>query len=169
MRISLDKKNLISWIMVILWMALIFNLSSQVREESNQLSTGITVVIEKVVEKVAPNSNFDIKTINHIVRKNAHFFIYLILGILVINAIRKSKYLALLICVFYAISDELHQAFVPGRGPGVKDVLIDSSGSIAGILIFILIMKKIMKNNELTLDQKYMLRVIRNLTNNINK
>ena len=35
MRISLDKKNLISWIMVILWMALIFNLSSQVREESN--------------------------------------------------------------------------------------------------------------------------------------
>ena len=169
MRISADKKNLIAWIMVILWMALIFNLSSQVREESNQLSTGITVVIEKVVEKVNPfDVKFDIKAINHIVRKNAHFFVYLVLGILVMNAIRKSKYLALSICVFYAISDELHQAFVPGRGPGVKDVLIDSSGSIVGILIFIVIMKRFINNRELTFDRKYMLMTTRSLTNNIN-
>jgi VanZ family protein len=166
MRISTDKKILISWIMVILWMALIFNLSSQVREESNQLSTGITVVIEKIIEKVNPfDANLEIKTINHIVRKNAHFFIYLILGILVINAIRKSKYLALFICVFYAISDELHQSLVPGRGPGIKDVLIDSAGAYIGILIFVLIMKKVINNRELTLDQKYMLRTLKNTNN----
>ena len=167
MRISVDKKILISWIMVILWMSLIFNLSSQVREESNQLSTGITVFIEKIIEKINSfDVNFDIKIINHIVRKNAHFFIYLVLGILVINAIRKSKYLALLICVFYAISDELHQSFVQGRGPGIKDVLIDSVGAYVGILIFIVIMKKIMNNRELTFDQKYILMTVRNINNN---
>ncbi|MEA1975746.1 MAG: VanZ family protein [Bacillota bacterium] len=150
MRISADKKILISWIMVMLWMALIFNLSAQVREESNQLSTGITVIIEKIIEKVNLfDIKFDIKTINHIVRKNAHFFIYLILGILVMNAIRKSKYLALSICIFYAMSDELHQAFVPGRGPGIKDVLIDSAGAYIGVLIFILIMKKVIKNERI--------------------
>lgn len=150
MRISADKKILISWIMVMLWMALIFNLSAQVREESNQLSTGITVIIEKIIEKVNLfDIKFDIKTINHIVRKNAHFFIYLVLGILVMNAIRKSKYLALSICIFYAMSDELHQAFVPGRGPGIKDVLIDSAGAYIGVLIFILIMKKVIKNERI--------------------
>lgn len=150
MRISADKKILISWIMVMLWMALIFNLSAQVRKESNQLSTGITVIIEKIIEKVNLfDIKFDIKTINHIVRKNAHFFIYLVLGILVMNAIRKSKYLALSICIFYAMSDELHQAFVPGRGPGIKDVLIDSAGAYIGVLIFILIMKKVIKNERI--------------------
>ena len=138
-----NKNKLIKWIAVVLWMILIFNLSSQVSKQSNQLSTGITMVIEKTVLKVVPNANFNIQSINHIVRKNAHFFVYLVLGILVMNAIRNNKYFALMICVLYAISDELHQFFVPGRGPGIKDVLIDSMGAVIGILIFIGIFKKI--------------------------
>ena len=121
MKKIIKNKNLILWIMVILWMFLIFSLSSQVREQSNGLSTGISVLIEKVVDKVLPSGiDFDIKSINHIVRKSAHFFIYFILGVLVMSVTRKSKLLAFLICIFYAISDELHQFFVPGRGPVIK-------------------------------------------------
>ncbi len=41
--------------------------------------------------------------------------------------------LSLMICILYAISDEVHQSFVPGRGPGVMDVLIDSAGAMVGI------------------------------------
>ena len=130
----------LSWTAVILWMALIFNLSSQVAEQSNELSTGITEVIVKTVEKVAPQAAFDIKSFNNILRKNAHFFAYLVLGILLLNALSRSGVngyrgviLALGICILYAISDEVHQLFVPGRGGQVKDVIIDSAGAGAGI------------------------------------
>lgn len=139
---EINKKQIgiiFSYIVVLLWMVLIFSLSSQVAEQSASLSTGVTEVIMRVVKKIAPSIDFDIS--KHIVRKNAHFFVYLILGMLVINALKKSdvvryKYIALLICVLYAISDEVHQIFVPGREPGVKDVLIDSAGAGIGILIY---------------------------------
>ena len=36
----------------------------------------------------------------------------------------------------YAISDEVHQLFVPGRACMPLDVLIDASGALAGIAIF---------------------------------
>ncbi|MTI80452.1 MAG: VanZ family protein [Firmicutes bacterium] len=141
--------KLISWAVVLIWMALIFNLSSQVAEQSNQLSTGITKVIVDTVEQVAPKAEFDIESFNHMLRKNAHFFAYLVLGILVINALKRSGVvgfkgiiLAFLICILYAISDEAHQMFVPGRGPGIRDVLIDSFGASVGIGVYLLINRR---------------------------
>jgi VanZ family protein len=65
--------KIFSWAAVIFWMALIFYLSHQPATESNGLSTGITETIIKTVEKIAPNANFDIRSFNHMVRKNAHF------------------------------------------------------------------------------------------------
>jgi VanZ family protein len=136
--------KILSWAAVLLWIALIFNLSSQVADRSNQLSTGITEVIVKTVEKVAPIAKFDIESFNHIIRKNAHFFAYLVLGVLVMNAIRRSGVhgyrsvlITLGICVLYAISDELHQLFVLGRGGQVKDVIIDSAGASVGIGVYL--------------------------------
>lgn len=131
---------IMSWTVVLIWMAVIFNLSSQPAHQSNKLSTGVTKVIVKTVKKVDPNSNFDIKKFNHYIRKNAHFFAYLILGILVMQAMR-GEFFALLICILYAISDEIHQMFVSGRGPGVKDVFIDSAGAAVGILVFLVILR----------------------------
>lgn len=134
--------KIISWAAVIIWMVLIFNLSSQVAEQSNRLSTGITEAIVKTIEKIAPNVEFDISGFNHIVRKNAHFFAYLVLGILVLNAFRRNEIygyknviLAIIVCILYAASDETHQLFVPGRGGQVRDVIIDSTGAGVGIVI----------------------------------
>jgi len=113
-------------------MTLVFNLSSQVAEQSNQLSTGITEIIVKTVERIVPQTDLDIYKSNHIVRKSTHFFVYLVLGLLVMNALRRSGVygyrsivLALLICVLYAISDEVHQLFVPGKGGQVKDIILN--------------------------------------------
>lgn len=53
-------QKILSWTAVVLWMALIFNLSSQVAEQSDQLSTGLTKIIVKTIEKVAPDWNVDI-------------------------------------------------------------------------------------------------------------
>lgn len=130
-----------SWILVILWMALIFYLSQKPATESNELSIWITEKIVETVEKVASNVDIDIRSFNHVVRKNAHFFSYLILGILVANGLRscningyRSFLVALLICILYAVSDEIHQLYVPGRSGQVKDVIIDSAGALVGIL-----------------------------------
>lgn len=145
---KMNSKKILSWIAVIIWMVFIFSLSSQVAEQSNQLSTGITEVIIDAVEKVAPNANFDIIKLNNIIRNNAHFFTYLILGLLVINAARisgikdfKSLILAILICILYAVSDEIHQFFVPSRGAELKDLIIDSIGALFGIGLYLLIFR----------------------------
>lgn len=148
-------KKLISWLLVIFWMILIFTFSHQPRENSNKLSTGITQVIVEAVKKVVPNENINIRSFNHILRKNAHFFIYLILGISVTNAFKNSGVIGnrliintLVICILYAISDEIHQLFVPGRGGQVKDVIIDSAGSTVGLVLYLLIIRFYMKNRQ---------------------
>ncbi len=144
----MSTRKILSWVAVLLWMVLIFNLSSQVAEQSNQLSTRITKVIVETVEKVAPNAEFDMKSFNNRLRKHAHFFAYLILGILVSKVLRRSGVygyrsviIALGICILYAISDEVHQLFIPGRGGQVKDVIIDSAGASVGIAVYLLIAK----------------------------
>ena len=35
----------------------------------------------------------------------------------------------------FAVSDEFHQLFVPGRSGNIKDVFIDTAGSVSGILL----------------------------------
>ena len=82
--------RIISWIAVILWTVLIFSLSHLPVGQSSQLSVGITEVIVEKVEKVSPNMEFNIGSFHHIVRKNAHFFLYLVFSFLVMNALRRS-------------------------------------------------------------------------------
>ncbi len=86
----MPARKILSWVAVFFWMALIFHMSSQVAEQSNQLSTGITKVIVEFIEKVVPWAGFDIKIFNNVLRKAAHFLAYLGLGVLVLNALRRS-------------------------------------------------------------------------------
>jgi len=139
----LKKENIVPWIPVVLWMILIFYMSHQPAVVSDGLSTGITQKLMEFIEKVFSNSELNMDSVNHYVRKNAHFMEYLILGVLVINALRKSGMtggkgitFALLMCILYASSDEYHQLFVQGRAGRVTDVLIDSSGALTGILLY---------------------------------
>lgn len=133
----------VSWLAVIIWMAVIFYLSSQTSTDSNRLSTGVTEHVAYTVEYVSASEDMNILHLNRVVRKNAHFIAYLILGILVIQAMRrfsiawqKCVVYSLLICITYAVSDEWHQQFVPGRGPEIRDVWIDSIGAIVGIGLY---------------------------------
>ena len=144
MKINISWLQTSSWLLVLSWMILIFSLSAQPAEQSSQLSGGITDTVIETVEKVVPNLSINRDTLSHLIRKNAHFFAYLILGILVTNAlyystkmqVKKQIILSFIICVLYAISDEVHQLFVPGRSGEVRDVVIDSSGAGVGIFIF---------------------------------
>lgn len=81
--------------------------------------------------------------LHNFLRKYAHFFIYLFLGMIVKNAFSVSGIkgmraflFSLGICALFAVTDEIHQMFVPGRIPLVTDVFIDSAGSFVGIVLY---------------------------------
>ncbi|MGL4945175.1 MAG: VanZ family protein [Fusobacteriaceae bacterium] len=111
-------------------MILIFWFSHQDASSSTKQSGAIEKVVEVVLGEHKDKIN---------VRKNAHFFIYLALGgSAFLSRSRRGKKEMLEVLGFvglYAMSDEFHQSFVPGRGPSVFDVMIDGCGGTLGILI----------------------------------
>ncbi|WKA57732.1 VanZ family protein [Planococcus shenhongbingii] len=150
---SLHK--MLSWTLVALWMALIFSLSHQPASQSSEMSSDITEAILSAVEKAVPDLEGNMDSAEHIVRKNAHFIIYLILGALTVNALRTSgtrhnrrTVFAIGICVLYAMSDEFHQLYVPGRSGELRDVWIDSSGAAAGVFLYMFAEKALNRNIE---------------------
>ena len=128
------KKIVIKILLVIFWMIVIFCFSNQVSDDSTKLSNGF---IKNTICKVSKSDcNKTIEKTFTPVRKCAHFFVYIILGLLVMNCFNiDKKYIiySLIICLLYSISDEIHQLFVPGRSGEVIDVLIDTCGSFLGI------------------------------------
>ena len=87
-----------------------------------------------------------VSSLQFIVRKLAHFVLYMVGGILLYNMyssfnIERGYKLVLPVItgVFYAMTDEIHQFFVEGRSSEIRDVLIDSLGIMIGICIIYLI------------------------------
>lgn len=107
-----------SWVSVILWMGIIFALSS-----IPDLRSGLQPLWDLVLRKVA------------------HTLEYAILGWLIFRAFEKSgidrfraAVFSVLLSVFYAGTDEFHQMFVPGRHGSPLDALIDGVGIIVGVV-----------------------------------
>jgi len=73
-----------------------------------------------------------------LIRKLAHLTIYAILLVLTVRVERALSpsqdfpWKSFIWCLLFAISDEVHQMFVPGRGPHVLDVLLDMVGAFLG-------------------------------------
>jgi VanZ family protein len=137
------KRRFIFWAAVLIWMVLIFILSSQPAEQSKELSKSTTLMVLQAVERLLPGISLDLASFHGSMRKVAHFFLYLILGGFVWKALkesglrgRRAMLTAFLICFLYAVSDETHQAFVPGRSAQLGDLLIDSWGGLFGILLW---------------------------------
>lgn len=135
-------------VFTVIWMLLIFLMSAQPAPESTATSLTVgrmvcTVFVPGYRNMSAVEQLRLAKKIDHPVRKTAHATEYAILAILVFLAIsycRKRTYLhSLCITIAYAVSDEIHQYFVPGRACMVTDIVIDSSGALAGLfLVFLL-------------------------------
>lgn len=140
-------------ILVITMCSVIFIFSSQSGKESQGISKKIS---NKIIETTTATTNEKTKLskVNKIIRKCAHFSLYMVLGIcvmLLLNSFEikntKQIVITLLFGVIYALSDEFHQSFTPDRTPSILDVMIDSFGIIIGICI-VLIIIKIIKNRK---------------------
>lgn len=139
----------------VLWMLTIFIMSAQPADNSTKTSLFVGETIASVV--VPGYKHWKEKDqillaerIDHPVRKAAHFLEYTVLGFLMTNTLcgfRKASFgnnvgTAYILGTLYAVTDEFHQLFVPGRSGQLSDVLLDSLGVLFGCLI-VLVLKKI--------------------------
>jgi VanZ like family len=85
-----------------------------------------------------------LKMMHYGIRKLGHVFNFIVLSLLLVRAIRRGRAgwqfnwaaSAWAMAACYAMLDELHQAFVPGRSPSARDVLLDSTAAALGQVIF---------------------------------
>jgi VanZ family protein len=112
------EKLFFAWLPILLWMGLIFFLSS--------------IPSLKVTEGLS----------DLILRKLAHMTEYAILFLLFWRglgqsgtfSVKKRLLTAFVLTILYAASDEYHQTFVPGRCGNLTDTLIDSIGAVLGLI-----------------------------------
>jgi VanZ family protein len=78
--------------------------------------------------------------LDFVAKKGGHLVGYALLGLAYLHALAprglaspKAARIAVLFATLYAMSDEIHQVFVPGRGAGVRDVVIDVVGATLGV------------------------------------
>ena len=100
-----------AWLPVVAWAAVIFAFSSV-----PDLGTGL--------------GGWDL-----VLRKIAHAAEFAVLGVLLLRATGRAGS-AFAIGVLYAISDEVHQSFVPGRLGSPIDVAVDAAGVAVGVLLW---------------------------------
>jgi VanZ family protein len=136
---------LIYWLPVLVWMAIIFVLST------SWFSMAQTAqFVEPLLRRLFPRLKAEGLSLAHVrFRESAHFGEYLVLGMLVFHAIRgdsdqswRPRWMlaSSLWTVGYAVLDELHQRWERGRTPKLRHVLIDAAGGCASqLLIFVCI------------------------------
>ncbi|NCO11498.1 hypothetical protein CO038_04715 [Candidatus Pacearchaeota archaeon CG_4_9_14_0_2_um_filter_39_13] len=118
----LEKNNNLSWAFTIIVAALIFIISSLQLQPSGIIGpVGIHAILY-------------------------HLLAFFVLSFLLAISLTKGKNprllpLAFLLALAYAVSDEIHQLFVPGRYGSVSDVMIDATGSILAVLIYSILIR----------------------------
>ncbi len=165
------------WFFVVATMCAIFFFSAQTGEQSTKTSDKFVTVIEHqftpsqpttttssdvsndTSSTPAPTPNVNNMFYVKLVRNGAHIIIFTALGFFLYGAISsyKGKKLLKLLLSFlagtlYAVFDEVHQYFIPGRGCEINDMLFDALGVAIGICIMlfvVLIIKSITKNKAL--------------------
>ena len=128
----------------IVCMIAIFLFSAQNGDTSNNTSNFVITLLEQLfhleIEKLAPSL---VETLSFIVRKCAHMSEYALLCILWVLYMKEARFskaymLAYGLTVIYAVSDEMHQLFVPGRSAQLSDVCIDACGAAIGLMLIYL-------------------------------
>ena len=123
------------WIPVIIWLGIIFWMSTDTFS-SEQSSRFIMPIIHFLFAWISPQTA---DLMHGVIRKSAHFFVYFVLGFLLLRAfcgafsqklcLRWVVY-SIILVIFIAMSDEFHQSFVASRTSSPVDVIIDSASGI---------------------------------------
>ena len=138
--------KIFSAVLMIAVMVTIFILSAENSKDSAETSNIIIIWLSQF---------FGYETSQEIIRTAAHFCEYAGLGFSVINFLYSFKktvhpVLSVIIAWGYALSDEIHQFFVPGRAFQLIDLTVNFFGILLGIGVFtlIILIVETRKDNE---------------------
>ena len=139
--------RIFSILAVISVMGIIFFLSAQNGEESAETSSWVIDFLSLF---------FKGDLAQDIIRTFAHFSEYGVLGFLMYNVIYSFKIklaplISTALSLLYAISDEIHQYFVPERACQLSDLAVDFCGILLGTALMILLFRLI---NKISLKKK---------------
>lgn len=132
---SAERSGLARWAPALVWAGMIFAASTS---WFSGAETGAIIV--PLLHWLFPRAEHHTLEVVHAgLRKLGHFTEYLIFGLLLANALEanggwrpRHPILVVTLATAYAVTDELHQYFVPGRTAAVGDVLIDGAGALLG-------------------------------------
>ena len=145
MKFLLKTKTVAKILLCVIWLGIIFYNGTRQGEISQKSSKEVVKVVSMFVniplEKVDLPST-KLKSLNYYVRKNGHFFEYLILSILLCAVVRQFKlyksseiFLLLFFLLLFPVLDEFVQKYIPGRTSNTFDIIIDFSGGVLGMVI----------------------------------
>ena len=129
------------------WMIVIYRFSAQQADASPQISRSFGKKIGQLFIagfedwEPAAQERFS-ERIDYPVRKAAHASEFALLAILFFGTLKTGLggkrfpyfLIAFLASSFYAVTDEWHQIFVPGRSGQAGDVLLDAAGALFGCI-----------------------------------
>ena len=149
--------KIILLILVIWWMAIVFCFSHEQSVESSATSFGFIETILNIVGGDNMDTSTKLELIQNLqspIRTLAHFTIYFIGGVIIYFFFSTTKYtekvkigLSILLSFAYAVFDECHQYFVPGRVADIADVCIDTLGAFAGIMLIVFVTNMLSKRD----------------------
>ena len=139
------------WLGVLLAVSIIFGVKtififSQMEAPiSNGFSKRVAAIIQEWTDlhfSIQPSDSFWKYDLNNILRKMGHVLEFSLLGLVVssfLNVVTKRNWFAVIvspfICFGVACFDEYLQQFSEGRGPGWRDVRLDTISAVLGILL----------------------------------
>lgn len=138
----------LSLIIVIALLVLIFCLSHQNGSDSGDTSGWFTALINLLLPFSVSEST---------IRTLAHFSEFACLSFFVNNLFvaykeKLSPVIAVSLSFLYAITDEIHQIFIPGRACQFSDMIVDLGGIISGMAVYAvvyLLVKKVIHDTAI--------------------
>jgi VanZ family protein len=141
-----------AWWPAVLWAVIISILSTDTFSAEHT-----SLVIEPILRWIYPAISVDgLELAHHLVRKSAHFVEYFVFFLLLYHGFRVNHresrpwhwswaLIAWLIAAVYSVLDEVHQIFVPSRGPSPWDSLLDSTGALFALLVLFVLYRRYLR------------------------
>ena len=134
--IRTDKRLRVCRVLLVLILTFIWGNSLLPGEVSGALSDQVKALLETLLPGDSAGSSG-----SGLLRKAAHFTEFAALGMALgwlHGMLQKGRLRPIALGITAACIDETIQCFVPGRGPGIRDVAIDSCGVLAGMALLYL-------------------------------
>lgn len=142
MNLKLKSVSYLLWLLTIIWMILIFNLSAQNGTQTAQTSSNIAQKTAEIIYRQP--TEIQVNQIHLIIRKLAHVGLFFILGVLLFSASvtffgmeKKRKYMsiaiALAVTTCYGFLDEWQKQFIDGRHFHLDEAAINMLSGVGGV------------------------------------